>query len=74
MTKLYENRNRFRKFLNRNEWQHTWHLPKSRYGDVNWFSDETKSKVMTILQDDAEGLKAELAECLCLIETITKGA
>ena len=70
MSELYDNEDRFRKFLNRNEWQHTWHLPKSNNGDVNWFSDETKEKVLRILKDEELGLRAEYRECSALIKIL----
>ena len=70
MTALYKNRERFRKFLNRNQWQVTWHLPKSPNGEVNWLSEETKSKVLETLKNDEAGLKVELSECFSLIRLL----
>ena len=42
---LYEHRDAILRLLDRGNWKNSWYLPKTRSGDIDWFSPETADRV-----------------------------
>jgi len=32
-------------FLDRGSWKNSWHLPKTKHGTIDWWNDETISRI-----------------------------
>ena len=43
-------KDRVRKAIDMDEWQHSWHLPRNGSGSIDWYSIETYAEVRKIIQ------------------------
>ncbi len=55
-------------FVNRNQWKHTWHLPKSESGGVAWHDD----KSIAVVQDEIRTAKREMQDLRYMTEKVEK--
>ena len=65
MTTLYEQRDAIVRLLDRNEWKHSWHLPRSGSG-IDWWHPDTLAKVR---EQKADAIRQAIA-LIVLAESI----
>lgn len=66
MKSLYEQSKAIVRLIDRGEWKHSWHLPKSEGGSIDWWHPGTLERVK---QEKEEAIK-EAAELLSLAISI----
>lgn len=69
-TDMYEKRDRICNVIDRGEWKNSWHLPRSRYGDTDWYSPDTADKVRVLIEEQMNFAIVLLKEAHSLLNEI----
>ena len=66
MSSLYKQQHTVLRLLDRGAWKHSWHLPKDRYGYIDWWHPNT---IMKVRREKEIAIK-EAIELLKLAESV----
>lgn len=67
---IYEHKDEIRKAIDAREWKHSWHLPRDRYGYIDWSNPRTHEKCLEVLEGYAEQSILFAATCTKLCKVL----
>jgi hypothetical protein len=61
-TTMRDNASRFTKVIDLYTWKHSWHLPRDRWGNIDWKAPECRDEVESVLNEYRAGAEALIRE------------
>jgi len=71
-TTFYELRKEVTAVIDQGGWYHSWHLPKDKYGYIDWMNRETVERCLEIVREKRAEAEAFMNRCNRLMLPIAK--